>query len=233
MSSALVGCLVGAIALGPAEPTGSAASGCLIVPAACSSRSRRSAPRWRARSAMFVANRLVGGVAIGLASNLSPLYIAEVAPARDPGQARVGQPAHDRHRHPAGPGDQLADRRARGRRRVGRADPRFVERPVGWRWMFGVDGRPGALFFLAAMFSSPRARAGWRRPAARTGPADPHPDRRRGLCASRAGEIRQTLTRPSGRRQGGLREVLDPRRPPAVLCSASCWPSSSSGAGST
>src|SRR5208283_3181679 len=29
----------------------------------------------------FVTNRLLGGVAIGIASNLSPLYIAEVAPA--------------------------------------------------------------------------------------------------------------------------------------------------------
>ena len=31
---------------------------------------------------LFIANRLLGGVAIGLASNLSPMYIAEIAPAR-------------------------------------------------------------------------------------------------------------------------------------------------------
>ena len=31
---------------------------------------------------MFIAWRMLGGVAIGLASNLSPMYIAEVAPAR-------------------------------------------------------------------------------------------------------------------------------------------------------
>ena len=29
----------------------------------------------------FIVNRLLGGVAIGMASSLSPLYIAEVAPA--------------------------------------------------------------------------------------------------------------------------------------------------------
>ena len=36
--------------------------------------------------AVFVAWRMLGGVAIGFASNLSPMYIAEIAPARLRGQ---------------------------------------------------------------------------------------------------------------------------------------------------
>src|ERR1051326_2923315 len=31
---------------------------------------------------LFVFNRILGGTAVGLASNLSPMYIAEIAPAR-------------------------------------------------------------------------------------------------------------------------------------------------------
>ena len=34
-----------------------------------------------ANFSLFIASRLLGGVAIGIASNLSPLYIAEIAPA--------------------------------------------------------------------------------------------------------------------------------------------------------
>ncbi len=41
-----------------------------------------SATRLRRHFSIFVAWRMLGGVAIGLASNLSPMYIAEVAPAQ-------------------------------------------------------------------------------------------------------------------------------------------------------
>jgi len=37
---------------------------------------------WASTFNMFVLWRIVGGVAIGMASNLSPMYIAEVAPSR-------------------------------------------------------------------------------------------------------------------------------------------------------
>jgi MFS family permease len=37
---------------------------------------------WASSFSWFVAFRILGGVAIGMASNLSPMYIAEVAPAQ-------------------------------------------------------------------------------------------------------------------------------------------------------
>ena len=54
-------------------------------------------------------------------------------PGPDARQAGVDQPAHHRHRHLAGPGDQLADRRAghAGRRRPSRSSLRGTARSAG------------------------------------------------------------------------------------------------------
>src|ERR1039458_8627474 len=79
MSSALIGALAGALFAGTSsDKLGRkpllVLSGLLFV---VTSIGTGLAPNFL----FFVANRLLGGVAIGIASNLSPLYIAEVAPA--------------------------------------------------------------------------------------------------------------------------------------------------------
>jgi sugar porter (SP) family MFS transporter len=80
MSCALVGCLIGAIGSGPiSERLGRRRT--LLISAitfAASSIGTGAA----ASLNEFIAWRMVGGVAIGMASVLSPIYIAEIAPAQ-------------------------------------------------------------------------------------------------------------------------------------------------------
>jgi MFS family permease len=104
----------------------------------------------------FVAWRIAGGIAIGLASNLSPMYIAEIAPAQVRGKlVSVNQLTIV----------------------IGILLAQFmnwiIAKPVptgasaleilnswngqtGWRWMFGVTAVPSLLFFLG-MLSVPES----------------------------------------------------------------------------
>jgi sugar porter (SP) family MFS transporter len=119
---------------------------------------------------VFIAWRMLGGVAIGMASNLSPMYIAEVAPAqmrgrlvainqltivvgilaaqvinwwlvRDLGQTLLQN---------LGPDATAAAKDA------------FIRNSwfgkAGWRWMFGLTAVPSVLFLLGMLFvpESPR-----------------------------------------------------------------------------
>jgi sugar porter (SP) family MFS transporter len=105
---------------------------------------------------IFVVWRLLGGVAIGLASNLSPMYIAEVAPARMRGRLVainqltivIGILAAQfinwfivRHLPPS-------------------ATDAFIASSwygqTGWRWMFGLTAAPALLFFCG-MFLVPES----------------------------------------------------------------------------
>jgi len=104
----------------------------------------------------FIANRLLGGVAIGLASNLSPMYIAEISPAEVRGKfvsvnqltivigILAAQLANWLIARPvpagAAPADILASWNGQ----------------VGWRWMFGAEAVPAFLFFLL-MFLVPES----------------------------------------------------------------------------
>jgi hypothetical protein len=74
---------------------------------------------------VFIAWRMLGGVAIGLASNLSPMYIAEIARADSP-QARFHQPTHYRRRHPAGAIHQLVSCAQPAAGRHGRIHPQLL-----------------------------------------------------------------------------------------------------------
>lgn len=83
--------------------------------------------------------RIIGGIGVGLASLLSPLYIAEISPARDRGRLVTFQ--------------QLAI--------VGgmilvyfvnwaiaaQGDDNYLHR-IGWRWMFASEAIPALAFFL-------------------------------------------------------------------------------------
>ena len=109
--------------------------------------------------AIFVAWRMLGGVAIGLASNLSPMYIAEVAPAAMRGRLVainqltivIGILAAqfinwcDRPRPARGaPATSSCTRSWYGQ--------------AGWRWMFALTAVPSLLFFVGMFFvpESPR-----------------------------------------------------------------------------
>lgn len=108
---------------------------------------------------LFIANRLLGGVAIGIASNLSPLYIAEIAPASMRGRlvslnqltialgvvgAQVANWAIARPMPLGSTIDQIP------------MDSWNVQ--TAWRWMFGVTALPAVVFFIAMFFApeSPR-----------------------------------------------------------------------------
>lgn len=105
---------------------------------------------------MFVVYRIVGGVGIGLASALSPLYIAEVSPAEKRGRfvavnqltivigVLAAQLINLMIAEPVEPGatQQMIVDSWNGQ--------------MGWRWMFGAELVP-ALAFLVLMFFVPES----------------------------------------------------------------------------
>jgi sugar porter (SP) family MFS transporter len=150
MSCALVGCLVGAMLSGMLserfgrKPALLAAALVFTV----SSIGTGMAPSFDA----FVLWRMCGGLAIGLASSLSPMYIAEVSPAGMRGRlvclneltivigilmAQVTNWLIASH----GSGDLMAR-----------------NTDTGWRWMFGATAVPAAVFLVGMLFvpESPR-----------------------------------------------------------------------------
>jgi len=150
----------------------------------------------------FVGNRLLGGVAIGIASNLSPLYIAEIAPAGMRGRlvsvnqltiaigVMLAQIVNWLIAQPTPPGmmiDQIP------------LDSWNVQ--IAWRWMFGVTAVPAAVFFAAMFFvpESPRWLAK-KRPFPEI-PGSAGENRRRGLCGALGEGHRSHIGRRN--RQGG------------------------------
>jgi SP family sugar porter-like MFS transporter len=154
MSSALLGCMAGAIASGVLSDR-FGRKRLLIVAAAIfvfsSIGTALAGTFW-----LFIVNRLLGGVAIGLASNLSPMYIAEIAPARMRGTLvsinqltivigiLLAQVVNWLIAQPVAPDASAAEILA------------SWNGQYGWRWMFGATAVP-ALFFLAAMFAVPES----------------------------------------------------------------------------
>jgi len=159
---------------------------------------------------VFIAWRMLGGVAIGLASNLSPMYIAEVAPAQIRGRlVSVNQLTivigvllaqvlnwwlvRDL---PQGASDEFIRNSWFGQ--------------SGWRWMFGLTAVPSLLFFLG-MFAVPESPR-W---LAKNGQSE----RARAILARIGGasygdaalrEIKATLAREESQ-QVRFAELLDPR----------------------
>jgi SP family arabinose:H+ symporter-like MFS transporter len=155
MSSALIGALIGAMFSGAlSDKFGRKPlllfSGFLFV---VTSVGTGLAPDFN----LFIVSRLLGGVAIGIASNLSPLYIAEIAPAAMRGRlvsvnqltiaigVVLAQVANWVIARPMPIGttiDQIP------------FDSWNVQ--VAWRWMFGVTAVPAVVFF-ASMFFAPES----------------------------------------------------------------------------
>jgi len=155
-SSALIGCLVGAVLSGIiSDKSGRKRllilSGLLFTISAVGTA-------FAGNFLFFNVFRVIGGIGIGLASNLSPMYIAEISPARMRGRFvsinqltivigilaaqivnfAVAQPV------PEEASAELILNSWNGQ--------------SGWRWMFGAETVPAFLFFLLMFFvpESPR-----------------------------------------------------------------------------
>ena len=155
-SSALFGCLMGAVLSGIiSDKSGRKRllilSGLLFTVSAVGTA-------FAGNFLFFNVFRIIGGIGIGLASNLSPMYIAEISPARMRGKFvsinqltivigilaaqivnwLIAQPV------PEGAGTEFILASWNGQN--------------GWRWMFGVETVPAFLFFLLMFFvpESPR-----------------------------------------------------------------------------
>src|ERR1017187_4538727 len=155
-SCALIGCLAGALVAGGLSDKFGRKK-LLIIAAlifAVTSLGNALANNFN----LFIFWRMLGGVAIGLASNLSPMYIAEVAPAQVRGKlvainqltvvigillAQYINWFLVRHL-PAGATDEFIRNSWFGQQ--------------GWRWMFGLTAAPSLLFFICMFFvpESPR-----------------------------------------------------------------------------
>ncbi len=156
MSSALLGCLFGAMLSGALSDRFGRKR--LLILAGALFTASAIGTALSNTFTVFVAYRLLGGIGIGLASNLSPMYIAEISPADMRGRFvainqltivigilaaqlmnwLIAQPVAEN----ATAVDILNSWNGQ----------------VGWRWMFGAETVPAALFFLAMFFvpESPR-----------------------------------------------------------------------------
>jgi sugar porter (SP) family MFS transporter len=167
-SCALIGCLVGALVAGALSDK-FGRKRLLILSAflfAVTSLGNALAGNF----SIFIFWRMLGGVAIGLASNLSPMYIAEVAPAQMRGKlvsinqltivvgillAQVINWSLVRHL-----GSEILANL--GSNATETAKDQFIRDSwfgqQGWRWMFGLTAVPSLLFFIGMFFvpESPR-----------------------------------------------------------------------------
>jgi sugar porter (SP) family MFS transporter len=213
-SCALIGCLVGALVAGALSDR-FGRKRLLLVAAflfAITSLGNALANHF----SVFVAWRMFGGVAIGLASNLSPMYIAEIAPAGIRGKlVAVNQLTivvgillaqslnwflvRDL---PQGATDEFI------------RDSWFGQQ--GWRWMFGLTAAP-ALLFLAGMILAPESPR-WLAKYGKT-------DKARGVLARIGGEryaaealteIQSTLTAEEIQRVR-FADLLEPRMRKVLL----------------
>lgn len=145
-SCALIGCLVGALIAGALSDRFGRKRLLLVAALLFAVTSLGNA---LAHSfVVFIAWRMCGGVAIGLASSLSPMYISEVAPAQMRGKlVSINQLT-------IVIGILLADviNWSLVRSLPHGASDEFIKNSwfgqQGWRWMFGLTAVPSALFFL-------------------------------------------------------------------------------------
>jgi sugar porter (SP) family MFS transporter len=153
-SCALIGCLFGALAAGALSDKFGRKR--LLILAAILFAVTSIGNALATNFDIFIAWRILGGVAIGLASSLSPMYISEVAPAQIRGKLVsinqltivVGVLAA-----------QLINWYLVRNLPVGATDE-FIKTSwfgqQGWRWMFGLTAAPAVLFFLG-MFLVPES----------------------------------------------------------------------------
>jgi sugar porter (SP) family MFS transporter len=154
MSCALLGCLIGALISGRLSDRFGRKP--LLIVAAVVFGISSLGTGMASAFAAFVVWRLMGGLAIGLASNLSPMYIAEVAPAQLRGKlvslnqltivvgillAQLVNWMIARPIPPNASAQQILQ---------------SWNGQTGWRWMFAATAIP-SLLFLAAMLLAPES----------------------------------------------------------------------------
>ncbi len=155
-SCALLGCLLGSLLSGAAADRFGRKK--LLIASAVLFAASSALTGWAPAFTAFVVWRITGGVAIGIASNVSPVYIAEVSPA--PWRGRlvsmnqmtivVGILAAQivnwliAEKVPAGATAEMIRQSWNGQ--------------YGWRWMFTAVVIPSLIFFAGALFvpESPR-----------------------------------------------------------------------------
>jgi len=157
-SCALLGCLVGSLATGALSDRFGRRK--LLLAAALLFAASSVLTGWAGSFSAFVAWRIAGGVAIGMASNLSPMYIAEIAPAHLRGRLV----AVNQLTIVIGIlGAQIVNWFIAVR--LPFADAADVDAvraawnvALGWRWMFTAVAVPSLVFFAGALFvpESPR-----------------------------------------------------------------------------
>jgi SP family arabinose:H+ symporter-like MFS transporter len=191
MSSALVGCLLGSLASGALSDRFGRKK--LLLLAALLFTATGILTALAPDFTFFVVNRLFGGVAIGLASNLSPMYIAEISPAAVRGKfvsvnqltivigILAAQLANWLIARPVPAGATPAD------------ILKSWNGQFGWRWMFGAEAVPAFLFFVL-MFTVPESPR-WLVKNGRAAEAEKVLTRVGGpeLAAKAVAEIRETL----------------------------------------
>ncbi|MEG2820057.1 MAG: sugar porter family MFS transporter [Muribaculaceae bacterium] len=156
MSSALIGCLVGALTAGIFS--GKYGRKKMLIGAAIFFVISAIGTGAGSNFNIFIICRILGGLAIGVASNISPMYIAEIAPTKMRGRLvsinqltivlgilsaqivnwLLAEPV------PVGASIDVIKESWNGQ--------------MGWRWMFWSGGVPAILFFISAFFipESPR-----------------------------------------------------------------------------
>jgi sugar porter (SP) family MFS transporter len=147
-SCALVGCLAGSLLSGVLGDGLGRKRSLLLAGALFAVSSVLTG--WAFSFAAFIAWRIVGGLAIGLASNISPLYIAEISPAQWRGRlVSLNQVAIV-----CGIlGAQIFDWQigTRGAHLFsGSLSTATWNAQYGWRWMFTAVAVPAVLLFLLA-----------------------------------------------------------------------------------
>ncbi len=156
MSCALIGCLAGAVAAGRLSDR--FGRKLLLTLSAMVFAVSSLGTGLAAHFAVFVVWRILGGFAIGLASGVSPMYIAEISPARMRGRLvslnqmaivigiLLAQVVNWLIARPVPAGATAAQILA------------SWNGQSGWRWMFGVTAIPSLLFLAATLFipESPR-----------------------------------------------------------------------------
>ncbi|HXI71690.1 MAG TPA: sugar porter family MFS transporter [Verrucomicrobiae bacterium] len=155
-SCALIGCLVGALVAGALSDKFGRKR--LLIIAAMIFAVTSLGNALAGNFTVFIAWRIFGGVAIGLASSLSPMYIAEIAPAQIRGKlVAINQLTivigillaqvinwYLVRNLPQGATDEFIRNSWFGQQ--------------GWRWMFGLTAAPSLLFFIGMLLvpESPR-----------------------------------------------------------------------------
>jgi len=156
MSCALAGCLIGAVISGGLSDRLGRKK--LLITSAGLFVAASLGTGGAASFTVFVLFRILGGVGIGLASNLSPMYIAEVTPGNVRGRfvsinqltivigILAAQLINWRIARPVPPGAITSDILA------------SWNGQTGWRWMFYACTIPAGLFFILMWFvpESPR-----------------------------------------------------------------------------